>query len=266
MSGSVLRCSWFALALAGAGCVGEAEEVGTAEEAALTANALTANALTANALTANALTANALTANALTANALTANALTANALTDPSARALLKYLVSCALPATSHLDVTIAGTTYGYDGQLGLAPEWGLAGGSCGAACQGWVSGCVLARLNYLGVSVPLSIRGATPALASTLAEQQAYPTREAAYYGNVLSSPQLRYACLSPGASADTRVCGPSLTGCVVTVVGSCADACEPARADGSFPTCRDHVRGAGGAFPSGTLAFPGSVTVFLP
>lgn len=256
MSGRFLGCSWLAPALACAGCVGEAEDLGAAEEAALTANALTANALTTNALT----------TNALTANALTANALTAKALTDPSARLLLKYVVSCALPATAHLDVSIAGTTYGYDGQLGLAPEWGVPGGSCDTTCRGWVSACVLGRVDYVGVTKPLSIRGSIPALASTPAEQKAYPTREATYYGEVFSSPQLRFACLSPGATSDVRVCGPSLTGCVVTVVGSCADACGPAAADGSFPTCHDRLPGAGSAHPPGRAAFPGSITVFLP
>jgi hypothetical protein len=239
--------------------------VGVAREESLTANALTANALTANALTANALTANALTANALTANALTANALTAGALTDPDARSLLKYVVGCALPAGSQIDLTIGGVTYSFEGQLGLAARWGKPGGSCDASCRAWVSGCVLSRVNHLGVPVPISVRGENPQLSSTLVERQSYPRREATYYGDVFSSPQKRYACLSPGATADTRVCGSSLDGCVMTFVGACDDACDGVRGDGSFPNCRSAVRDAHGHFPPGASSYPGSVTVFL-
>src|SRR5580693_8552790 len=84
-----------ALTVGGCTAPTTAEEVGVAEEAALTSNALTSNALTSNALTSNALTSNALTSNALTSNALTSNALTSNALQDPNALEVLKYIVSC---------------------------------------------------------------------------------------------------------------------------------------------------------------------------
>lgn len=248
------------VALSLVGCVAPVEEsVETVQEELQSANALTANALTANALTANALTANALTANALTANALTANALTANGLKDPAAREVLKYITSCALPAGAHVDVTIDGTAYGFDGQIGLAPGWGEQGGSCDAACQGWVSACVLARLNYKGESVPISIR-ATPTLDSTPQERAEYARREATYYGNIFGTPQLRHACLSPGATTLPRVCGHSLDDCVVQITGSCDATCESPMWDGSFPNCHDGPKAA----PE-TNVFPASITVFL-
>src|SRR4051812_30644705 len=65
------------------------------------------NPLNQTALTATAPRANAPPANALPANALTANALTAGALADPLARELLKYIVSCALPADAEIDLTV---------------------------------------------------------------------------------------------------------------------------------------------------------------
>jgi hypothetical protein len=243
------------------GCAGvdldDGEEVGTAAQASETANSLTANSLTANSLTANSLTANSLTANSLTASSLTANSLTANALTDPGARDVLKYIVGCALPASAHLDLTIQGTVYSYDGQLGLAPGW--ANGSCDASCVGAVSSCVLSRLNYLGVMVPISDRGAK--LPTTPAELAAYPHMDGAYYGNIFSSPQQRYACLPPGATGLTRVCGPSLAGCVVDAVGSCDDVCDaPSRRDGSYPNCRTAEPGQPGA-----VTYRQSITVFL-
>jgi hypothetical protein len=243
----------------------EGESPAEAAGAVEAPNALTSNALTSNALTSNALTSNALTSNALTSNALTSNALTSNALQDPEARLFLKYVVSCALPKGKRLDVNVSGDTYRFDGAVGLAPSWGDAKGHCDAACRGWVSGCVLARVNHLGAEVPISLRGSKPALSSTPEERQAFSEREATYYGDVFATPQLRYACLSPGEAEIPRVCGPSIDGCVVSVVGSCDGACEGAKSDGSFPTCRDHVRQANGKFPLGTLVFPGSVTVFL-
>jgi hypothetical protein len=242
------------------------DDTGAAHGAQTTVNALTANALTANALTANALTANALTANALTANALTANALTAKAIgSDPAARMVLKYIVGCALPEGAHLDLEIDGQSWSFDGSIGLAPDWGKVGGHCDATCRGWVSGCVLSRLNYLGKSVPLSIRGSTAALASSKTERTQYPHREATYYGDIFASPQVRLGCLSPGATTDHRVCGPSIKGCVVKFAGSCDEACDPVKADGSFPNCRDHVRDAHDHFPAGTKTFKDTVTVFL-
>jgi hypothetical protein len=261
----------FTAALLGAaGCAGETrgevEDVGARREAETTANALTANALTANALTANALTANALTATALTATALTANALTASALADDAdARTVLKYIVGCALPEGTQFDLEFDGQTYTFAGSIGLAPEWGKPHGRCDAACRGWVSGCVLARLNYLGETVPISIRGEHVALASTPKERYAYPHREATYYGNIFTNPQIRLGCLSPGATSDERVCGPSLTDCVITFTGSCERACDGVRSDESFPNCHSHGRNKANHYPPGTTAFRGSVSVFL-
>jgi hypothetical protein len=266
---SSLRCL---LALCGAvtvcGCaVSTVEEVGVAEEAALTSNALTSNALTSNALTSNALTSNALTSNALTSNALTSNALTSNALTsnalnDPNSLELMKYIVGCALPAGAEV-VTPAET---FEGELGLAPEWGLPGGHCDSACIGWVSGCVLSRVDFLGVHVEISVRGDLPALAVSAAEAAAYTDREATYYGDIFAAPQQRFACLSPGQTSDTRVCGPSLVGCVMTITGACNDVCAPPTADGAFRDCLGLVPAPGGLPFDFIEPFPGSVTVFLP
>ena len=251
------------------GCAGaegddDQDALGVTQEAVLTANALTANALTANALTANALTINALTANALTANALTANALTANALKDPSARELLKYVTSCALPANKKVQFTSQGVTYSYPGQLGLASEWGKTGGKCNAECQGWVSACLLARLDFLGQKVTISLRGDKDQLEPTHAERAQYTQREGTYYGNVFKPVQERLACISPGSFGLARVCGPTTANCVVDVVGKCDKTCDAADCDESFLNCRDEAR-VNGKFPVGTKAYPQSITVFL-
>jgi hypothetical protein len=227
----------------------------------VTSNALTANALTANALTANALTANALTANALTANALTANALTANGLKDPLARELLKYVVSCALSDDQSISLKVDNVSYTFPGGLGLAPDWGKRGGSCDQSCQRWVSGCVLARIDFLGVEEEISVRGANLALRSTWQEMRDYPSDEATYFGNIFTEGQPMYACLAPDKKQIPRVCGPSLDNCPMTVVGSCAKACSYQNwFGGGFVDCSS----------SGKARKPEvyheSVTVFLP
>jgi hypothetical protein len=245
--------------LVSCGGTGDADLTNT-RSALLAENALTANALTANALTANALTANALTANALTANALTANALTANGLRDPLGRELLKYVVSCALPDGADVMVKVDGKTYDFPGSLGLAPDWGRAHGSCDGSCQRWVSACVLARVDAAGVEREISIRGDNPALRPTWHELRDYSHREATYYGNIFADQEPRYLCLSPGATSDERVCGPSLADCPMTVVGSCDDVCADRGAFGTFQDCRTARRGNRGD------VFAETVTVFLP
>jgi hypothetical protein len=256
----VLGGSLLVVSLVSCGRADDIDEVAERQSAVLVANALTANALTANALTANALTANALTANALTANALTANALTANGLRDPLGRELLKYVVSCALPADAKVTVTVAGTRYDFPGSIGLAPDWGDERGSCDRSCQRWVSACVLARVDAAGVKREISIRGDHRALRPAPHELRDYPVREATYYGNLFADHQPRYLCLSPGARTDDRVCGPSLADCPMTVVGQCDDVCDDRGSFGTFSDCHTTRQSRHGE------VFAESVTVFLP
>ncbi len=236
------------------GCAGvegddDQEALGQTQQAALTSNALTSNALTSN---------------ALTSNALTSNALTSNALTDPNGRELLKYVTNCALPAGQSVEFVSEGVTYSYPGHLGLAPEWGLEDGSCNEECQGWVSACLLARLDYLGEKVTISLRGDKAALTPTLAEFAMYTKREGTYYGNVFKPTQERLACIAPGGAGLPRVCGPSTDNCVVDVIGTCNKTCAAPDWDGSYSNCRDEVK-ANGKFPVGTKTYPQAVTVFL-
>jgi hypothetical protein len=245
------------------GAPGEVDEqTGETQEAALTSNALTVNALTVNALTVNALTVNALTVNALTSNALTSNSLVSTALTDPNGRELFSYIVSCALPAQSEVTVKAGGVSYSFDGGLGLAPQWGQPGGKCDEGCQEWVSACLLARVDYLGVHREISVRGQNPALAISLAELFTFPQREATYFGNVFTAPapQRRYACLSPGQTEISRVCGPTLKGCVVDVDAACNRVCGFPTLDGSFPDCQPEDG------DRDDPVYHGSITVFLP
>ena len=187
----------------------------------------------------------------LTDNPLTGDALAANtALGDPGYRELLKSVVQCALAEGTQVDVTVDGNDYAFQGAFGLAPQWGQPHGSCGSSCQAWVSACVIARLDYLGQPTDISMRGPHRGLTTTAEEQAAYSDREATYWGNIFASPQILRACLSPGKSQIPRVCGPSIEGCGVDVIGSCDAVCAGVRDDGSFVRC-------GGA--------NGGITVFI-
>jgi hypothetical protein len=245
-----------ALLLPALGCLEEPTLTASSlTQNSLTHNSLTHNSLTHNALTSSALTSNALTSSALTSSALASSALTSNALEDPLARELMKYIVSCALPQDAEIDLTVDGVDYAFPGGTGLAPRWGQPGGSCGESCRRWVSACVLARVDYLGVSLPISIRGARRQLASTAEERSDFPNREATYFGDIFASPQIRRACLSPGQSEIPRVCGPSVDGCVMDVIGSCDGVCDDTRPDGAFTGCGSDDDGDSAA----------NITVFL-
>ena len=206
----------------------------------------------------------AITNNAITNNAITSNAITSAALQDPNAREVFKYIVSCALPATAQVDLTIDGVDYSFQGELGLTPKWGLPGGSCNNTCQEWVSACVLSRIDYLGQTVPISIRGAHSSLTPTPAEASTYTYREGAYYGNLFKDTPVRDACIAPGRVGLPRVCGPTLDGCAVQAVDYCSNVCTGSAGFGTFMNCADHKR-VNGQFPVGTRFYPTAVTVFL-
>ncbi|MBI4512085.1 MAG: hypothetical protein HY698_20805 [Deltaproteobacteria bacterium] len=89
-------------------------------------------------------------------------------LRDEKTRAVMRYIVECALDNTQKLDFVdnYHGGAYSFRGALGLCPEWGKVGGSANSRCQELVSACLLARNNAFGRSVPLSLRGEEPQFA----------------------------------------------------------------------------------------------------
>ncbi|WP_437804850.1 hypothetical protein [Sorangium sp. So ce1078] len=232
------------------------DTIGADQQAAMMGNGLTFNGLTFNGLTFNGLTFNGLTFNGLTFNGLTFNGLVMAELSDPLARKLLSAIVSCALPEGEGIGLNIEGVDYSFAGSFGLAPEWGRDGGACGENCKSWVSACMISRVNYLGQSVTISVRGKDKALAITGEEREAYTEREGAYFGDIFATPQKLYACVAPGASQIPRVCGPSVQDCSpLEVLGECDDVCGKELGDGAYDKCRD---------PYGKL-HKGAATVFL-
>jgi len=212
---------------------------------------------------ANGLAANGLAANGLAANGLAANGLAANGLADPAAQKFMEYVVSCALPAGHAVTYTRAGVSYTFAGGIGVAPEWERK--SCDGSCQRWVSACVLARLNKLGVHRQSSIRGANDALALTPHELQDFPMREATYYGNLFQPDQPRYACLADGATQDLRVCGDSLVGCAVSFPGPCESVCRRPGRNGTFVDCASHELSRRDDRNDDDSTYAETVTVFL-
>ena len=198
----------------------EAEDISQTQQDAMTSNGLTSNGLTSNGLTSNGLTSNGLTSNGLTSNSLVMNTL----ISDPKAREVLSYIVSCALPANDYIDLTINGTPQRYYGGLGIAPEWHKGAGSCNEACQFAVSSCVMARVNYLGQQVEISMRGGPTHLGpDNRQELNTYTEREAAYFGNIFRNPEELFFCLPAGEYSLPRVCGPFIYDCALKYVGSC-------------------------------------------
>jgi len=181
-----MRTVCLAAAVALTGCVVDDLDLSETDDAVTTTNRLAANRLAANRLAANRLAANSLTAAALTSSALIQTA---------DGREVFSYIVSCALP-TNH-SVTVAdskGIWYTFYGEIGLAPGWQT--GTPTVAERHWVTACLLARTNYYGVSVQLSMRGAHPALATTNTETTTYKVAEGAFYGDLFATTPSWYAC----------------------------------------------------------------------
>ncbi|WP_437280642.1 hypothetical protein WME90_08800 [Sorangium sp. So ce375] len=227
-------------------CVGEADPLeddgGTAERKLLTRNAFTKEALVESALTTDRPAMEALTGNPLTSAGIASSSDVMSALRDPLAREFLMYVAGCALPAGQSVKFSVDGEAYTFEGSIGLASEWGRDHGKCNAHCQGWISACMLARINHVGESMPISMRGKHKALDSDQAERERFPNREAAYFGDLFAPEQLRFACKSPGSTLISRVCGGTgvdTQGCIVDVLGECDDFCGAPASDGSFPNC---------------------------
>jgi hypothetical protein len=202
----------------------------------LAVNGLAVNGLAVNGLAVNGLAVNGLAVNGLAVNGLAVNGLAVNGLADPAAHAFMTYLVSCALPAGRSVTYPAGDSTTTLVGEIGLAPSWEHQ--SCDLTCQRWVSACILARVNHLGVHREISMRGDNKALAIVPHELQLYTEAEATYYGNLFQNDKSLYACMPRGAKGITRVCGDSLSDCPMAVVGFCPDVCEQ---EGKFRTYLD-------------------------
>ena len=226
-----------------------------------------ANKLSANKLSANKLSANKLSANKLSANSLAVQSLMANA----DGRDVLSYVIGCALPAGQSLTFNDpSGTAYTFAGSIGLAPTWTTTTPT--VAQRHWVTACVLARTNYYGVPIRISMRSDTnTALVATTAEKTSFAHVEGAFWGDIFATTPVEYACAAAAFTptsdngieslrACTRTVDGVNTNCGFTFTGYCG-ASYPGK---SIP-CTDKVAPFGTCMGS-TTQYPEVITIYLP
>jgi hypothetical protein len=200
-----------------------------------------------------------ITLNSLTPGALASTQLTTRQLTPTSAAAMgnsqdarnvLAYAVSCALGPTQSIAYTAGGVSFAASGSIGLAKGWTTTGLS--AIEAGWVSACILARVNLTATPVSISAQGATPALAITTAEQAAYGIEEGAFWGNAFIDlgAAIAYSCDGVDQARDDSygdlpvrqcaqpdgVAGSNLSPCGMHYAGLCSAVCGTS---GPYASC---------------------------
>jgi len=186
---------------------------------------------------------NALTADIITdPNANTLNVLISNSLEDIATKSLLipstgvpelmDYFVGCALNDDDTWSMFYNGTKYTYSGGLGLAPS--VLTTPLSSQEQQWVSACIMARINYFGQQVFISLRG-NP-ITTTAEEESQYTVFEGSFFGNIFAETQLKFACqgvpraeaLLESSDRALRVCTDGEAFCQYTIVGSCSEVCS--------------------------------------
>jgi hypothetical protein len=163
---------------------------------------------------------------------------------------VMRYVVACAVPAgqTRTFTDSVSGTSYRWDGLLGLAPSWSQGKEAEDEELQ-VVSACMAAHANKFGIHVTISLRGLDGAgnvLPVSYQEDTNYGIHEACFFGNLFNGQTGVFAgndglSLSDNQSSP-RVCGlpavPSGSQCQPMVyVGSCAAHCT-LDATGNFYT----------------------------
>ena len=119
---------------------------------------------------------------------------------NPTKREQLKYLVECALAEETEAYTTVDEEEYTFKGNIGLAPQWidrGLVGVE-----ERWVSACMLARTNFFGKHVQISMRApkgmeVVKSLETTPEEVEEYNIFEGGFFGNLFAENSGAFTCL---------------------------------------------------------------------
>ena len=173
-----------------------------------TNNRIALNRIARNRIALNRIALNRIALNRIALNRIALNSSAQDLLATEASREVLSYVVSCALPADVTLVGSVNGTTYEFPGSIGLTPRW--ADRQLNRIEKGWISACMLARVNAYGVSLQISLRGANPALSVSAAEAAAFTAEEGAFYGDIFTPEQdplvaIRVA-VRPGSRRDRR------------------------------------------------------------
>jgi hypothetical protein len=148
-------------------------------------------------------------------------------------------------------------TDESYSGWWGLSPSW--LGGALEASGRRYVTGCMIQRLNFYGLEVPILLEGAHPAIARSALYGSMYPIQETTAFGDLFSSttPLLGsqpafnlYVC---SESLLSQACGPlglpvlfqkricdDLPLCGLVTLGPCALSCVES---GPYWKCRPNL-----------------------
>jgi hypothetical protein len=144
---------------------------------------------------------------------------------------LMKYYIGCALESGQYWNMTYNGTSYHFEGILGLAPS--VTEPPTPEQAR-WLSACLMARVNHFEKEIFVSLRGTE--LETTPEEEAEFQIFEGAFFGDLFSTPQQKFACegtpktLALSASVDRqwRICTDASENCYFTVVGQCSDVCS--------------------------------------
>lgn len=123
-------------------------------------------------------------------------------------RKQLQYLVSCALSPQQAVRYNVDGQSIVLRGSMALAPAWFDT--ALDSLAQRRVSACILARTNYFGQRVEISMRAhwpdAPPALRTDAQEERDFPRMEGQFFGNLFSAAPSAYVCTPPLPDANAE------------------------------------------------------------
>ncbi|MFT3767982.1 MAG: hypothetical protein QM820_21230 [Minicystis sp.] len=248
--------------------------------ALITENAIVPNAIVPNAIVPNAIVPNAIVPNALSPSTLDSGSLAAIQATGDRgdlSRMFLKYVIGCAFDPTqsfsfSWTDASNVVHNETYWGIAGIVPNWANAPLSSDSK-QRLITSCLLARTNYSGTSVTISMRSPQNPLKKDVTDPEltSYPSIEGAFWGNIFASSPGLYACYDATNVAHSRAalrecatghltslgvvlpCGP------IALTGSCASVCGSFDSTiGTYTACNDP--------PTGSTTTQALVTIGLP
>jgi hypothetical protein len=211
-------------------------------------NGLSWNGLQLNGLQLNGLQLNGISLKELSESPLPLKEKALNKLSKESgSREILKVICNCALGADDELVVLTDDAKHTFPGSLGLAPEW--MDNPLSLEGQRWVSACLLAHVNYFGMPIQISLRGATPALVNDTHEVKDYKAQEGAFFGNLFVEEPFIASCIGKDGLATNefpvlkyRICATSVTDgktiCGFIAAGNCEEVCET-EGNGVYVNC---------------------------
>ena len=235
-----------------AGCViheSNESDLAVNNAAVISWNVISWNVISWNVISWNSIAANEISGNALATSRLNGNELQYRTLPNPiketaEGRQLIEYLARCSLAPGDILVVEHDGTTYEYPGLLALAPTWETQ--ALTGTQRSLISACLIAHINALGESVPISTR-AFGVLEADSGEILDFPVYEGTFFGQVFESDQKMYSCqgdsekVARTQSPDRarRLCTDDTAACAVVALGRCRDICERRDAKYGWTDC---------------------------